>query len=86
MGIDASGYPEKHYPLNRRLLSNASQKRSVAVRNGSWAMLPIGIWSGLALLDAVVWFRWLSGAMTAALPTALVWIARRCWRGHRWRR
>ncbi len=37
------------------------------------AALPVGLWSGLVLLDAVLWSRWLSGAMTIPLSALMAW-------------
>jgi hypothetical protein len=35
------------------------------------AALPLSLWSGLGLIDLIVWSRWLSGAMTVPLPAFL---------------
>lgn len=37
------------------------------------AALPVGLWSGVMLLDAVLWSRWLSGAMTVPLSAPMAW-------------
>jgi hypothetical protein len=38
-------------------------------------LLPLGLWAGLAAMDAAVWSRRLSGALPLALPAAVAWIS-----------